>query len=190
MMAPTLAAQWRRGFRVDAYLKAHPDANSESADIEDLVQQGRAGGPCPYFLSREMAAGADLVLMPYNYLVDARTRFGMKGIQWRGSVLIFDEAHNVEVRGLRRASKHVIPAQTAIVALHLLCRTMCTVLRSCSSDRRYSNLLAHNAPASECLECCVCILGCLSCSLSRHAERVCGGGVIRPACGCAGRMHI
>ena len=90
---------WRRHFRVEAYLKAHPDANSEVADVEDLVQAGRAGGPCPYYLSREMAAGADLVLMPYNYLVDARTRFGLKSIQWRGSVLIFDEAHNVEVGG-------------------------------------------------------------------------------------------
>ncbi len=89
----------RRHFRVEAYLKAHPDANSEVADVEDLVQQGRAGGPCPYYLTREMAAGADLVLMPYNYLVDARTRFGLKSIQWRGSVLIFDEAHNVEVCG-------------------------------------------------------------------------------------------
>ena len=82
---------------MEAYLKAHPDANSEVADVEDLVAQGRAGGPCPYYLTREMAAGADLVLMPYNYLVDARTRFGLKSIQWRGSVLIFDEAHNVEV---------------------------------------------------------------------------------------------
>ena len=87
-----------------------PTPTRRLADIEDLVQQGRAGGPCPYFLSREMAAGADLVLMPYNYLVDARTRFGMKGIQWRGSVLIFDEAHNVEVRRspvtIARLSRH------------------------------------------------------------------------------------
>ena len=96
MLTPAAAA-WRRHFRVEAYLKAHPDANSEVADVEDLVQQGRAGGPCPYYLTREMAAGADLILMPYNYLVDARTRFGLKSIQWRGSVLIFDEAHNVEV---------------------------------------------------------------------------------------------
>ena len=114
----------RRGFRVDAYLKAHPDANSEAADIEDLVQQGRAGGPCPYFLSRDMVAGADLVLMPYNYLIDARTRFGMKGIQWRGSVLIFDEAHNVEVRTGPVSTTRGMPrpAQVQyITLLHLPC---------------------------------------------------------------------
>ncbi len=36
-------------------------------------------------------------LLQYNYLVDARTRTGMKNVQWRNSILIFDEAHNVEV---------------------------------------------------------------------------------------------
>lgn len=35
--------------------------------------------------------------MQYNYLIDPQTRMGMKHIQWRNSVLIFDEAHNVEV---------------------------------------------------------------------------------------------
>ena len=79
-------------------MKSNPDVNSEPLDIEELVAIGQGGGPCPYFLSREMAACADLILMPYNYLVDARTRMGMKSIQWKGSVLIFDEAHNVEVR--------------------------------------------------------------------------------------------
>ena len=33
----------------------------------------------------------------YNYLVDPRTRMGMKKVAWRGAILIFDEAHNVEV---------------------------------------------------------------------------------------------
>ena len=138
-----------RGFRVDAYLKAHPDANSEAADIEDLVQQGRAGGPCPYFLSREMAAGADLVLMPYNYLVDARTRFGMKGIQWRGSVLIFDEAHNVEVRGPRLcAPKHAMSVQPPNEGLHMPRGTMRTVLLHVTLHiTNDADRLAHIAPA-------------------------------------------
>jgi DEAD_2 len=36
-------------------------------------------------------------VLQYNYLVDPQTRMGMKHLQWRNSVLIFDEAHNVEV---------------------------------------------------------------------------------------------
>jgi hypothetical protein len=27
---------------------------------------------CPYFLSRDMAGTADVIFMPYNYLVDAQ----------------------------------------------------------------------------------------------------------------------
>lgn len=74
-----------------------PEFNSTVRDIEDLVKFGEERTLCPYFLSREMAASADLVFMPYNYLVDVKTR-GKLGISWKNAVLIFDEAHNVEVR--------------------------------------------------------------------------------------------
>ena len=43
-----------------------------------------------------MAATAEIVFLPYNYLLDAKTRAGLS-IQWSDAVLIFDEAHNVEV---------------------------------------------------------------------------------------------
>ena len=35
---------------------------------------------------------------PYNYLLDASVRSRLEGIAWEGSVVIFDEAHNVTVR--------------------------------------------------------------------------------------------
>jgi regulator of telomere elongation helicase 1 len=44
-----------------------------------------------------MAATAEIVFLPYNYLLDAKTRGGL-GIAWQNAILIFDEAHNVEVR--------------------------------------------------------------------------------------------
>jgi len=65
-------------------------------DIEDLSKLGKSRSVCPYFLSRDMAANAELIFMPYNYLVDVKTRGGI-GIRWDNAVLIFDEAHNVEV---------------------------------------------------------------------------------------------
>ena len=34
--------------------------------------------------------------MPYNYLVTSATRAGL-GLAWENAVIIFDEAHNVEV---------------------------------------------------------------------------------------------
>ena len=43
-----------------------------------------------------MTSTADIIFLPYNYLIDAKTRTGL-GIRWEKAILIFDEAHNVEV---------------------------------------------------------------------------------------------
>ncbi|GMH37031.1 hypothetical protein BSKO_04904 [Bryopsis sp. KO-2023] len=64
-------------------------------DIEDLGILGRGTGPCPYFLTREIAKFSDIVFLPYNYLIDKRQRERLP-IDLNGSIVIFDEAHNVE----------------------------------------------------------------------------------------------
>uniref|UniRef100_A0A5S6R2Y3 Regulator of telomere elongation helicase 1 homolog n=1 Tax=Trichuris muris TaxID=70415 RepID=A0A5S6R2Y3_TRIMR len=64
-------------------------------DIEDLVQLGRRHEFCPFFKTREGQEEADLILMPYNYLLDPTTR-RLNKVSLRGSILIFDEAHNLE----------------------------------------------------------------------------------------------
>lgn len=50
---------------------------------------------CPYYVSRELHARADIIFMPYNYLLEKEQRKSLKGIQWEDSVIIFDEAHNL-----------------------------------------------------------------------------------------------
>ena len=94
-------SQWtglnHRGNEVDSFVTSHPDVNSEPLNIEELVKLGQSCGPCPYLLSKEMTASADIVFMPYNYLIDAKTRMGLDKICWENSILIFDEAHNLEV---------------------------------------------------------------------------------------------
>jgi regulator of telomere elongation helicase 1 len=64
-------------------------------DIEDLVTLGREQRMCPYYYSRERVADAELVLMPYNYLLDSAIRPHLN-LHFENSVVIFDEAHNVE----------------------------------------------------------------------------------------------
>ena len=60
----------RRHNRVAPFMKRNPDANAEPMDIEDLTALGNsASGPCPYFLSREMAATADIIFMPAGFLL-------------------------------------------------------------------------------------------------------------------------
>ncbi|EDQ87598.1 uncharacterized protein MONBRDRAFT_27129 [Monosiga brevicollis MX1] len=77
---------------VDADLATNPHP---ALDLEDLVQLGERRHACPYFLSRSMQSGADVILLPYNYLIDKQTR-ASQGIDLNGAVVIFDEAHNIE----------------------------------------------------------------------------------------------
>ncbi|ORZ14489.1 helicase C-terminal domain-domain-containing protein [Absidia repens] len=64
-------------------------------DIEDLTTIAKQVGGCPYFASRDLAKTAELIICPYNYLVDPMIRMSMD-IQISGSVIILDEAHNIE----------------------------------------------------------------------------------------------
>ncbi|ELK04422.1 Regulator of telomere elongation helicase 1 [Pteropus alecto] len=63
-------------------------------DIEDLVKSGNKHRLCPYYLARNLKQQADIVFMPYNYLLDAKSRRA-HSIDLKGTVVIFDEAHNV-----------------------------------------------------------------------------------------------
>ncbi|XP_062282424.1 regulator of telomere elongation helicase 1 [Scomber scombrus] len=64
-------------------------------DMEDLVKFGNKQKACPYYLSRSMKNQADVIFMPYNYLLDPKSRRA-HNIELNGAVVIFDEAHNVE----------------------------------------------------------------------------------------------
>uniref|UniRef100_A0A3B4XXA5 Regulator of telomere elongation helicase 1 n=1 Tax=Seriola lalandi dorsalis TaxID=1841481 RepID=A0A3B4XXA5_SERLL len=64
-------------------------------DVEDLVKYGNKHRACPYYLSRSLKQQADIIFMPYNYLLDPKSRRA-HNIELNGAVVIFDEAHNVE----------------------------------------------------------------------------------------------
>ncbi|XP_054602371.2 regulator of telomere elongation helicase 1 isoform X2 [Nothobranchius furzeri] len=64
-------------------------------DVEDLVKFGNKQRVCPYFLTRSLKQHADIIFMPYNYLLDPKSRRA-HNIELNKAVVIFDEAHNVE----------------------------------------------------------------------------------------------
>ncbi|CAN6939079.1 unnamed protein product [Brassica oleracea] len=81
--------------RLPEYLKNNPDIGDEPVDIEDLVNIGKDSGPCPYYLTREVHKDVDILFAPYNYLISNAYRKYLK-VNWNSSILIFDEAHNLE----------------------------------------------------------------------------------------------
>uniref|UniRef100_A0A182QAZ7 Regulator of telomere elongation helicase 1 homolog n=1 Tax=Anopheles farauti TaxID=69004 RepID=A0A182QAZ7_9DIPT len=64
-------------------------------DIEDLVSVGGKLRACPYYLAKNLTEKAELLFLPYNYLLDAKARKA-NALNVVNSVIILDEAHNVE----------------------------------------------------------------------------------------------
>lgn len=63
-------------------------------DIEDLAAAGTRHRACAYYAARKALPRADLVFAPYASLLHKETRESL-GINLRGSVVVFDEAHNL-----------------------------------------------------------------------------------------------
>ncbi|UKJ89955.2 helicase [Theileria orientalis] len=68
---------------------------TELVDIEDMVDIGKRGAFCPYFAVKDAQENADLILVPYNYLLSPSVREAMD-LKTKNSIVIIDEAHNVE----------------------------------------------------------------------------------------------
>ena len=95
----TLASEMQRNnlFSASPTGNTHSAALSASAcmDIEDLVQYGTDHKLCPYFLTREALPHSELVLLPYNYLIEPTIRDKLN-LSLQNAVIIFDEAHNLD----------------------------------------------------------------------------------------------
>lgn len=95
-------------------MKDHPDFKKGTVvDIEDLVKFGQKHRACSYFLSREMVDQADIIFMPYNYLLDPKARKSQK-INLNNTIVILDEAHNVEKMCEESASVQISSSEIAV----------------------------------------------------------------------------
>ncbi|ETL25696.1 hypothetical protein L916_20483 [Phytophthora nicotianae] len=84
---------YKLGF--DSYAKRSKKQAQPIMDIEELVTTMKEKMICPFFLTRNMLPEAEIIFVPYNYLIDPLARRSI-GISIENSILIFDEAHNVE----------------------------------------------------------------------------------------------
>ncbi|KAJ3143835.1 DEAD H (Asp-Glu-Ala-Asp His) box helicase 11, partial [Irineochytrium annulatum] len=68
--------------------------HAQVRDIEDLHTLGREHQLCPYYGSRAAIPGSDIVMLPYNMILQKSTREAL-GVNLKDNVVIFDEAHNI-----------------------------------------------------------------------------------------------
>ena len=66
----------------------------EPLDVEELHKQATLHMFCPYYATKDRANAADIIFMPYNYLIDEKIRESYD-IRFENTLLIFDEGHNV-----------------------------------------------------------------------------------------------
>ncbi|OWM66832.1 general transcription and DNA repair factor IIH helicase subunit XPD-like isoform X1 [Punica granatum] len=64
--------------------------------LQDLRAFGKLKGWCPYFLARHMVQFANVVVYSYQYLLDPKVAGIISKEMQRESVVVFDEAHNID----------------------------------------------------------------------------------------------
>ncbi|XP_020272956.1 Fanconi anemia group J protein homolog isoform X2 [Asparagus officinalis] len=87
--------EFKNAHKVKSHSSLQKGGTYEVHDIEDLVKIGRTVKGCSYFASQTLAAEAQIVFCPYSYIVNPVVRRAMD-IDIKGSIVILDEAHNIE----------------------------------------------------------------------------------------------
>ncbi|KAL6217389.1 hypothetical protein ACLB2K_010606 [Fragaria x ananassa] len=64
--------------------------------LQDLRAFGKAKRWCPYFLARRMVEAANVVVYSYQYLLDPKVAGIISKEMQKESVVVFDEAHNID----------------------------------------------------------------------------------------------
>lgn len=80
---------------VEKALQSPEVTNQTIMDIEDLVATGKSCKACPYYMSKQISGNADIVFLPYNYVLDPKLLKSFK-LQLKDAIVILDEAHNIE----------------------------------------------------------------------------------------------
>ena len=63
--------------------------------IEELKTIAKKAKFCPFFFERDKSVHSDMIFLPYNYIFDPAIKKRMN-IQMKNSILIVDEAHNIQ----------------------------------------------------------------------------------------------
>lgn len=78
-----------------AFDQINLDYEDKAWDIEEAAKFGEHYRCCPYYGLRSLQEQADITFSPYNYLLDPQIRKTLD-INLKNSIVILDEAHNIE----------------------------------------------------------------------------------------------
>jgi len=65
-------------------------------DLDSLQEYGRQKGWCPYFLTRHALNHANILVFNYQYMLDPKVAKLVSKDLEAGTVVVFDEAHNID----------------------------------------------------------------------------------------------
>eukprot|EP00477_Mikrocytos_mackini_P001860 GAHX01002017.1.p1 GENE.GAHX01002017.1~~GAHX01002017.1.p1 ORF type:complete len:735 (-),score=136.31 GAHX01002017.1:52-2256(-) len=74
---------------------ARAHALGNVCDVEEIVREGKNMGGCPYYAMKVRSEAAEVIITPYQYLLNPRYRKSL-ALRMKDSIVILDEAHNIE----------------------------------------------------------------------------------------------
>jgi len=87
-------------------------------DIEELHKLGEDISTCPYFSSRKAIDESDMIVIPYNCILNNKIRKSLE-IDLENKILIFDEAHNLVENILQTFNSEISLDELILVLLGL-----------------------------------------------------------------------
>ena len=102
-------------------------------DLEDIHKLAKQHEFCPYYVSKDRVGGADIIFMPYNYLIDEKIRKSMI-IDWSKSIIIFDEAHNI-AQATEDVTSFDLKEETLQASEKEIDQLMAAMKNNCYSDK-------------------------------------------------------
>lgn len=99
--------------KVHSSLREPEICDAPILDVEELGHIGRKLECCSYYVSKGIAEKAEILFLPYNYLLDPRIRQANQ-ISLENAIIILDEAHNVEKVCEESASTSIASTQIQI----------------------------------------------------------------------------
>ncbi|XP_041348018.1 Fanconi anemia group J protein homolog [Gigantopelta aegis] len=104
--------------RVSSHVALNAFGLTGAWDLEDIVDVLKKKKACPYFVTKGLKDCSDLIICPYNYLVDPVIRNSME-INLKHNIIILDEGHNIEDSAREAGSQTIMDDKLSKVITEL-----------------------------------------------------------------------